>query len=301
MIHPRYDNQVRLLVNCLPAIFQEPCFAIKGGTAINLFHFNLPRLSVDIDLVYLPVEDKATTYAKIHAALDRITERLNKLHLTVFSSKNETRKLICADSTAQIKIEPNYTLRGTLFPVIETPLCDQAQERYGYARGRLISDAELWGGKICAALDRQHPRDLFDIAQFFSRCDFTPEIKLGFLALLLSSNRPVHELLSPNFTMSEGVFSNEFSGMTALPFTFLEAEQTFHRLVNTIHTRLNDEEKSELLRFVSLEPVHSTVLTSQMMNLPGIRWKVKNLEKLREVNPKKFREQYTRLRSLFNA
>lgn len=63
MIHPRYDNQVRLLVNCLPAIFQEPCFAIKGGTAINLFHFNLPRLSVDIDLVYLPVEDKATTYA----------------------------------------------------------------------------------------------------------------------------------------------------------------------------------------------------------------------------------------------
>lgn len=67
-----YARQVRLLVQTLPLVFQEPVFALKGGTAINLFVRDLPRLSVDIDLTYLPVEDRDTSLAAIDAALRRI-------------------------------------------------------------------------------------------------------------------------------------------------------------------------------------------------------------------------------------
>ena len=50
-----YRRQVQLLIRVLPSIAEEACFALKGGTAINLFVRDMPRLSVDIDLTYLPV------------------------------------------------------------------------------------------------------------------------------------------------------------------------------------------------------------------------------------------------------
>ena len=61
-------RQVNLLIRLLPFIAQEDCFALKGGTAINLFVRDLPRLSVDIDLVYLPIEERAQTMKRIDAA-----------------------------------------------------------------------------------------------------------------------------------------------------------------------------------------------------------------------------------------
>ncbi len=45
-----YRKQVELLVRTIPNVAEEKCFALKGGTAINLFIRNMPRLSVDIDL-----------------------------------------------------------------------------------------------------------------------------------------------------------------------------------------------------------------------------------------------------------
>ena len=77
----KYIKQVALLVKCLPIIATEECFAIKGGTAINLFFMNLPRLSVDIDLVYLPIESRDTTYQNINQALERISTKTSKNRL----------------------------------------------------------------------------------------------------------------------------------------------------------------------------------------------------------------------------
>ncbi len=71
-----YEDQVRLLVAALPFVAQEACFALKGGTAINLFYRDLPRLSVDIDLTYLPVKDRAESLADINAALGRIADAI---------------------------------------------------------------------------------------------------------------------------------------------------------------------------------------------------------------------------------
>lgn len=292
----KYIKQVALLVKCLPIIATEECFAIKGGTAINLFFMNLPRLSVDIDLVYLPIESRDTTYQNINQALERISQKLQKIGLKVSSNSKNEQKLICSDGVSDIKIEPNYTLRGYVFEPQLMELCPKAQDLFGYAEARIISEAELWGGKICAALDRQHPRDLFDIYNLLNTVGINSEIKNGFISLLLAGNRPLHEMLKPNFQMDEDIFDKEFAGMTDESFTFDEAKRTFLKLVENIHTILTDEDKRFLLDFVQLKANLQAADISNLDKLPGIKWKLKNLENLQNQNPEKFQEQYDKLK-----
>ena len=292
----KYIKQVALLVKCLPIIATEECFAIKGGTAINLFFMNLPRLSVDIDLVYLPIESRDTTYQNINQALERISQKLQKIGLKVTSNRKNEQKLICSDGVSDIKIEPNYTLRGYVFEPQLMELCPKAQDLFGYAEARIISEAELWGGKICAALDRQHPRDLFDIYNLLNTVGINSEIKNGFISLLLAGNRPLHEMLKPNFQMDEDIFDKEFAGMTDESFTFDEAKRTFLELVENLHTILTDEDKRFLLDFVQLKANLQAADISNLDKLPGIKWKLKNLENLQNQNPEKFQEQYDKLK-----
>src|SRR5260370_18206595 len=74
--HETYRKQVALLVRTLPLIAEEACFALKGGTAINLFIRDMPRLSVDIDLTYVPLQPYDTSLAAIDAAMGRIAARI---------------------------------------------------------------------------------------------------------------------------------------------------------------------------------------------------------------------------------
>ena len=71
-----YRKQVALMVKALPHVAKEDCFALKGGTAINLFIRNLPRLSVDIDLTYLPVAGRSHSLSEIDTALKRIGQSI---------------------------------------------------------------------------------------------------------------------------------------------------------------------------------------------------------------------------------
>jgi len=71
-----YYRQVQLLIRLFPIIRRESCFALKGGTAINLFIRDLPRLSVDIDLVYLPLDDRETALPNVRDALSRISKAI---------------------------------------------------------------------------------------------------------------------------------------------------------------------------------------------------------------------------------
>src|SRR6202045_4292293 len=73
-----YRKQVALLVRILPLIVEEACFALKGGTPINLFVRDMPRLSVDIDLTYVPVAPRTESLAAIDAAMKRIVARVQK-------------------------------------------------------------------------------------------------------------------------------------------------------------------------------------------------------------------------------
>ena len=79
MENPAYKKQVELLLAVLPEVAKEPCFALHGGTAINLFVRDLPRLSVDIDLTYVPIEDRETSLRKIGEALERIKKGIERV------------------------------------------------------------------------------------------------------------------------------------------------------------------------------------------------------------------------------
>ncbi len=298
-MNEKYMKQVALLVKCLPFISDEECFAIKGGTAINLFCFNLPRLSVDIDLVYLPIESRIDSYAHIQSALNRISQRLYRLGFLVHTSGNKELKLIVSHERTEIKIEPNYTLRGSLYPVRNMELCPKAQTLFGYATARVIADEELWGGKICAALDRQHPRDLFDLARFLNSNGLTEEIKDGFLEMLLAGNRPIHEILFPHAQLSETIFEQEFAGMSDEAFTYAEAQETFYKLQETIHRLLSLADKQFLLDFVRLQADFSLPKYCALKTLPGVQWKLLNLQKLKEQNRGKFEQQFSSLHAVF--
>lgn len=161
-----YRAQVELLICCLPAIASAPDFVLKGGTAINLFLRDMPRLSVDIDLTYLSISDRATALTDIRTQLAAIAEALRRTvpGVNIQLVEGDAPKLLVDQSGARIKVEPSIVIRGSLVPPVSSELCTAAQEAYElFVEIQRLDSADLYAGKLCAALDRQHPRDLFDI------------------------------------------------------------------------------------------------------------------------------------------
>ena len=165
MAQDAYKKQAALLLSVLPEAAKETCFALHGGTAINLFVRNMPRLSVDIDLTYLPIEDRATSLANIAKALERIKARVETVVSKArVSHRKDVAKLQISAQGVDIKLEVNLVGRGTLAAPEKLRLCARAQDEFeAFCAIQVVPLGQLYGGKICAALDRQHPRDLFDM------------------------------------------------------------------------------------------------------------------------------------------
>ncbi len=182
MINQSYISQTDLLLQVMPHIATEKTLALKGGTAINLFLRKMPRLSVDIDLTYLPFDNRETALTNIADSLERIRERIKKSIPEASVNKRALEgndvKLLVQSRKAQIKIEVNTITRGHLHPARLLQVNDTVQERFKkFAAIQVVSNASLFGGKICAALDRQHPRDLFDVHLLFQ--EYNPDYILA--------------------------------------------------------------------------------------------------------------------------
>ncbi len=102
-----YKGQVQLLLRILPIVISEECFAIHGGTAINLFVANLLRLSVDIDLTYIPLENRDSSLTHINEALIRIADKLRKQLRINITPLLDRCKLMCKWQNWEVKIEVN--------------------------------------------------------------------------------------------------------------------------------------------------------------------------------------------------
>ena len=188
-----YRRKVELLLRILPFVTDEECFAIHGGTAINLFVKNLYRLSVDIDVTYIPIEDRNTSIDHINEALVRIANRVKRQFRDVrVIPRLDICKITCESRGCQVKIEVNQTKRGLVCgDAALLPLCEKAQSEFGMdVDARVVSLPQLYGGKISAALSRQHPRDIFDVKQMEIPL---ADIKEGLIFCLLGSDRPIHE------------------------------------------------------------------------------------------------------------
>lgn len=284
-----YKIQVALLLQVLPEVAKEADFALHGGTAINLFVREMPRLSVDLDITYMPIEDRATSLSKIIAALKRIKANIAsivpKVHITL---DEKILKLLISTPSAQIKLEVNQANRGVLETPKEMMLCQRAQDEFNaFAAITVVSLSQLYGGKICAALDRQHPRDLFDIKLLMEHEGFTKGIKEGFILCLLSSNRPLYEILNPNLTDQRHAMENHFDGMSAVPFSYEDFEKTRVELIKTVNESLTEKDKTFLMSVIGLEPNWEIY---DFEEFPAVKWKLENLKKLKEANPTKYNE-----------
>jgi predicted nucleotidyltransferase component of viral defense system len=284
----RFFKQADLLVQVLPFVHAEARFALKGGTAINFFVRDFPRLSVDIDLVYLPVEDRASSLRGIDAALQRIAARIRQAFsgLQVREQESSAENLIVkltvrATDGAEIKIEPSTVLRGTLHPAEERTLMPKAVEMFGRSvTMRVVSLPDLFGGKLCAALDRQHPRDLFDVHGLFQHEGLTDDIRRAFVVFLASHDRPMNELLTPNRKDLKQVYADQFSGMTLDPVPLAALEGARERLVTEINAGLTAAEREFLLSLKQMEPKWELLGLPGVERLPGPQWKLYNLRKM---------------------
>jgi len=296
-VNDAYKQQVRLLLEVLPEVAKENCLAMHGGTAINLFVRDMPRLSIDIDLTFVELGEREEAINAINDALVRVKERVETLRPKArVVHKTDTCKLQIAHQGAQIKIEVNMVGRGLLGEASKLQLCAAAQEEFdAFSAISVVSIGQLYGGKLCAALDRQHPRDFFDVRLLLDNEGFNDEIKQGFLYGLVCSNRPTHELLSPNLIDQQAVFTNQFEGMSSLEFTYVDFENTRSDLIQIIRSRLDDRDKAFLLDFNRLESDWSYY---DFQEYPSVKWKIQNLTKLRENNPQKYRQQLDALEEI---
>ena len=225
-----YSEQVEHLVRILPIVAEAECFALKGGTAINLFYRDMPRLSVDIDLVYTPIKSRDESLSEISAELsgigNAIAERLPKVKVQ-YSRMGRTDfiiKLLVQSDRSVIKIELSPVLRGTVYPSDLRRIRPVAEARFGFVEMPVVSFEDLFGGKIVAALDRQHPRDLFDVMLSLENEGITPRLKEAFVVYLLSHNRRFLEILNPSLLDLREVFATDFSGMTVIPVVLADLE-----------------------------------------------------------------------------
>jgi hypothetical protein len=295
-----YLASVRLLLDVAPAVFRLPAFALKGGTAINLFLRDMPRLSVDLDLVladHRPGRDEA--FQRIDSVLASARSEMEAQGFRCDrGSSGEETKLFVERERVQIKIEVNHVFRGTILPVARRPLAEAAQDIFFTdIELPVLHPDELYGSKLVAAMDRQHPRDLFDVLHLYASGGLTPEVVECFVCYLAGHNRPVHEVLFANQIDISRAYVNEFAGMpretVGLEELLALREQLFHELPSS----LSRGQREFLLGLVRGEPDWSLMGCPHLGDMPAIRWKLSNLLRLRESNPAKFAIQERELRS----
>lgn len=282
----QYRRQVSLLVRMLPYVAMQDCFALKGGTAINLFYRDMPRLSVDIDLTYVPVESRAESLAAIDAAMKEIAETAKSMSPAediVTGGPNEegaVTKLLARGNGVQIKIEVTPVLRGCVFEPEERAVTMPVEDSFGYAEMRVVSFADLYGGKIVAALDRQHPRDLFDMRELLAKEGIDDDLRRAFIVYLLSHDRPMHEVLTARPKDISGEYKRSFAGMTEDAVEMEDLLAARKATIEAVVSGMPDEHRRFLVSFEEGAPDWTLLGLENVADLPAVRWRRLNLNKL---------------------
>lgn len=295
-----YRRQVALLIRVMPLVYKIKDFAVHGGTAINLFHRNLPRYSVDIDVTYIPLEDRNTSLTNINLYLSALKTAIEKAVPGIrVIHKPDVLKLQSTKEGTTIKIEVNGTKRGILGDTEKIQLCEKAKAEFGMSCfANIVSWSQLYGGKIAAALSRQHPRDLFDCRDMTS--DDFGAVKNGFMLCLLGSDKPIIESLNPNPIDQRDALDNQFEGMTDEPFDYDDYQTTRLNLIEVVNYGLTEDDKAFLISFEEGNPDWSKCCAGDLSNYPSVRWKLQNISKLKSKNPAKYKEGVDKLIGYLN-
>ncbi len=297
----QYEKQVALLLDVLPFVAKSEAFALKGGTAINFFYLDCPRLSVDIDLHYLPVNDRESALAEIAANMQAIATSIEQAYPeTNVKMDTNTLNAVVARRGTQIKIEPNSVIRGHFLPVEQKALSPYLEQKYGRAVAvPCIAKQELYAGKLCAALQRQHPRDLFDVQLFLQHNDLSTEMMDVFIIYLISQGKPIHEELNPNLKDVATLYHKQFVGMTREDVEIDQLLEVQSTLPQRIVAALTDKHREFLIGFKQGNPDWSLLPFPDIESLPAVHWKQQNLGKMdnakREQTIKKLQQIFLKI------
>ena len=300
MINSLYFKQAELLLRIIPLIDREAVFALKGGTAINFFARDIPRISVDIDLVYIPLGERDLSLQEISVTLVRISHDIEsripgtKVFFKKIKGTDFFSGLFVQRQETMVKIEPNLVIRGSVYPPERRFLSPKASDYFEISvECQILSEDELYAGKICAALDRQHPRDLFDIMMLLKYGNFSAAMRKAFVVYLISHDRSMIELLNPGFGDIRPVFETEFQGMTLETVTCEDLEKTREELVSMIASELTIQEKQFIVSIKEGMPQWELIGIEGVENLPAVKWKLLNIGRM---NPTKHKKAVRKLR-----
>ena len=281
-----YYKQVQLLVEVLPLVTMDKYFALKGGTAINLFVRDLPRLSVDIDLMYLPIEPRDESLANIAKIFEDMANTIESnmkftiVHKLYQRGDSELSKLQVERKGVRIKIEASPVMRGTVRKPVLMQNTSTVQDMFGFVSTNVVHMDDLYAGKMCAALDRQHPRDFYDIRGLLDNEGISDALMDVFIVYLISSNQPISKLLNPNRIDISHEYEKQFVGMTTTPVELETLLQTREELIETISKKLTQKHKDFLIGFKKGNPDWSLLPFENIKELPSIKWKELNLSKM---------------------
>lgn len=298
-----YYKQVQLLLRVLPLITEEDCFALKGGTAINLFVRDFPRLSVDIDLVYLPKGSRKEALSAVSQALNRIATSIeNTLSpadaIRNYLDKPDALRLLVRKDKVTIKIEVSPVLRGTVYAPTMRPVAPSVEDEFGYAAIKVVALEDLYAGKLCAAFDRQHARDFFDVLLLSENEGITDGIRKAFVVYLASHQRPMEELLAPNWSDPQTTFQGEFQGMTSWKTDATELLAAGQSALKNILSDMTAEEKRFLYSLYEGKPEWAALRIPGLEDLPALKWKMTNIQKM---VPLKRRGSLARLKNILES
>jgi predicted nucleotidyltransferase component of viral defense system len=167
--------------------FLEPRIALKGGTALNLFVFDVPRLSVDIDVNYIGAVDRETMRAErptmdqaIEAVCGRLGIQVKRLPIDHAGGKWRLSYTTATGLPGTLELDVNYLLRTPLWP---RAAADSRRVGAFAATGIPMLDVhELAAGKLAALFGRTASRDLFDVRELLRNGGLDREkLRLGFV------------------------------------------------------------------------------------------------------------------------
>jgi predicted nucleotidyltransferase component of viral defense system len=206
-----------------------------------------------------------------------------------YASLNQTeyvsRLIVEADRTV-VKIEASPVLRGTVYNPTVMRITRIAEDVFGFAEVPVVSFEDLFAGKMMAALDRQHPRDLFDIKGLLENEGITNRLKEAFMVYLISHNRRIVEILNPNPLDIERTYETDFHGMTTNPVVLSDLIKTRSELIAAVHALLDERDKKFLISFKEGHPDWTYFSVPHIKNLPAVRWKMHNLDQV-ETNERR--------------
>ncbi len=258
---------------------------------------DLPRLSVDIDLTYLQRETRNEALTNIGAALERIAARIEAtmpgmVVARPVDKQGNLLKLQFERQGVRVIAEVSPVLRGTVLEPVMMDVSPAVEAELAYTRMRLLDPRELYAGKLCAALDRQHPRDLFDVKALQEDDGIGANLFDVFVVYLISGNRPIVEMLAPSFVPLKDIYTNHFVGMAFKTVSLQELEETRVTMVRLIHEKLSEAHKRFLLALKQGEPGWSLLPFENIHDLPPVKWKQRNLA---VMSPRKREESIKRL------